>query len=407
MRYFLLIGLICFLIDSAYAEQPFRNLDFDAALAAASKENKPIIIDFYATWCGPCKQLDKTTWKDAKVRAWLNENMIALKIDAEKERALAKRYRVRGYPTIVFLLADGSEIDRVVGYVDAEQFLAQAEGALANKKSIARTPETLAKMKDSPSLRMENGDALAARNQFKEALAEYLWCFDQGLEKDAAFAAVRATLLLNSIRALADLYPPAHSALLERRDRAERALGSGSATRQQLLDLASLNRVLDENPRTLAAFDKLAGEAGEKLKRDSIDIVIEQLIAARRYQDIINNSEDLSGLVARVLGSYDALLKYADNGSADAEPMLGEMKGYTVKKASGFYEALLATGKGEEAGRVAEQLLNFDSSAETYVLLIKRANVAGRDEMARALAERALKALPEEEHGRIRNLVKN
>ena len=74
----------------------------------ATFENcKVILIDFVTTWCAPCKKMDKTTWKDKKVRAWLGEKTVALKIDAEKEKKLAKDYRVEMYPTIVLLKADG------------------------------------------------------------------------------------------------------------------------------------------------------------------------------------------------------------------------------------------------------------------------------------------------------------
>src|SRR5580765_4969291 len=87
-------------------EGPFQELGFDQALAAAKKDGKVVMIDFFTTWCGPCKRLDKVTWADADVQKWLGEKTVALKIDAEKEAKLADRFDVHAYPTIVFVKAD-------------------------------------------------------------------------------------------------------------------------------------------------------------------------------------------------------------------------------------------------------------------------------------------------------------
>ncbi len=107
-------------------ELPFQNLSFEAACKKAKAENKAVFLDFYTVWCGPCKQLDKTTFKDKKVQAWLAEKTIAIKVDAEKHKDIAKRYHVSAYPTLLFVKADGTEIGRNTGYASAERFLTQS-----------------------------------------------------------------------------------------------------------------------------------------------------------------------------------------------------------------------------------------------------------------------------------------
>ncbi|MEQ1736438.1 MAG: thioredoxin family protein, partial [Rhodoglobus sp.] len=104
-------------------EGPFRSLSFERAQVLAAQEKKIVLIDFFTTWCGPCKKLDATTWKDAQVLEWMQKNCIALKVDAEQDRELAARFHVGAYPTIVLLKADGTVIDRLVGYRDAKDFL--------------------------------------------------------------------------------------------------------------------------------------------------------------------------------------------------------------------------------------------------------------------------------------------
>src|SRR4030095_3229728 len=114
---------------------PFQDLSFDAALKKAAAEKKLVMIDFFTTWCAPCKQLDATTWKDDGVTRWLAEHAVALKIDAEKEEKLADRFDIEPYPTLLFLHSDGKEADRLVGYRDPERFLKEAALVLAGKST--------------------------------------------------------------------------------------------------------------------------------------------------------------------------------------------------------------------------------------------------------------------------------
>jgi len=107
-------------------QEAFSALSFAEAQTLARETDRLVFVDFYTTWCGPCKRLDSTTWRDAAVTEWLAENTVALKIDAEKETELAGRYRLQGYPTLLFLDPDGSEVKRLMGYHDADAFLAEA-----------------------------------------------------------------------------------------------------------------------------------------------------------------------------------------------------------------------------------------------------------------------------------------
>ncbi|MEP7146509.1 MAG: thioredoxin family protein, partial [bacterium] len=84
-----------------------------------------VMIDFITDWCKWCIETDRKVYTNANVSSYANEHQINWKIDAEKGEGpdLAKKYGVKGYPTIVFASADGNEIDRIYGYLPAEQFL--------------------------------------------------------------------------------------------------------------------------------------------------------------------------------------------------------------------------------------------------------------------------------------------
>ena len=82
---------------------------FQEALALAEKEQKYVFVDVYATWCGPCKQLKRTTFKDKEVGEYFNKNFINIAIDGETEEGdkILSRYNIRSYPTLLILDAKG------------------------------------------------------------------------------------------------------------------------------------------------------------------------------------------------------------------------------------------------------------------------------------------------------------
>lgn len=105
--------------------------DLKGSLKEAGQRQMPLMIDFYTKWCNWCKELDRKTYSDNKVNE-LSTNFICVKVDAEKDTAIAGKYNVRGYPTAVFLNKDGSVNSRVIGYRPPESFIRSMEAALKN-----------------------------------------------------------------------------------------------------------------------------------------------------------------------------------------------------------------------------------------------------------------------------------
>ncbi|MCX7833558.1 MAG: tetratricopeptide repeat protein [Ignavibacteria bacterium] len=103
----------------------FTKGTYEEVLALAQKENKVIMIDFFTDWCKWCVELDNIVYKNEEVAKYANANQINWKIDAEKGEGIqiAKKYKVSGYPTVIFTEPDGTEIDRIVGFLKPQKFL--------------------------------------------------------------------------------------------------------------------------------------------------------------------------------------------------------------------------------------------------------------------------------------------
>ncbi|QKJ30491.1 thioredoxin fold domain-containing protein [Mucilaginibacter mali] len=111
------------LLLTAFAEARFTESDISTALAKAKKAHRPVFVDAYASWCAPCKELRKTTFKNKRVAAYLNNHYINAAIDVEKGNGMqfAEKYHIESYPTLLLIDENGKEVKRIEGFVDATE----------------------------------------------------------------------------------------------------------------------------------------------------------------------------------------------------------------------------------------------------------------------------------------------
>ena len=163
--------------NNKYPWYTYKDLDHISKI----ETDKLVLFDFETDWWTWCDRLDADTFSDQNVIKYALKNLISVKVNAEKGSGseIAKRYNIRGYPTIVITNKNGNELDRIVGYKNAPDFLKQLKRIKEGKNTIKsllnkfqldprnfNTLFTLAKKYE------EKGDFISARQMIDAILVE-------------------------------------------------------------------------------------------------------------------------------------------------------------------------------------------------------------------------------------------
>lgn len=143
----LLSLLILSTITFAQGVHFVQGSSWEQLLVKAKAEHKSIFMDCYATWCGPCKEMDRSVYPVDSVGAFINIRFICVKVQMdrtthdndtvkswyEQATALVKKYNLNAYPTLLFFDENGNAVHKVTGFHDA--------GQLTNAARDAQNPE--------------------------------------------------------------------------------------------------------------------------------------------------------------------------------------------------------------------------------------------------------------------------
>lgn len=127
--------------------------DYESARAEAERLDKPLLIHFFADWCAPCRQMERSVLNQPAVLREIGRSVVAVKINVDEQPQLAARYAVQSLPADVFAEPDGREIMEATGYRGANEYLSSMTRAATRYADLvaARTPEPARATGESPN----------------------------------------------------------------------------------------------------------------------------------------------------------------------------------------------------------------------------------------------------------------
>lgn len=136
MKRWIVLGLVALIslawVQPLEAQVKFEKISLDAARRKATREQKYIFVDLYATWCVPCQMLDRKVFSKRSVGDFMNPRFVSLRFDIDREpgRTLARDYEVRSIPTMLIFDSRGNLLARTSGGRSASEFLEDMEQLL-------------------------------------------------------------------------------------------------------------------------------------------------------------------------------------------------------------------------------------------------------------------------------------
>jgi tetratricopeptide (TPR) repeat protein len=379
----------------------FRALDFDAALAAAKADSRPLLVDFYDPASNEWKVMQALTWNDPVMLRWLDARFVAVQFDITAQPELAKRLQVERAPTSVLLTHTGLEVDRIVGFLEAKPFMAEGQGILHCVDKVGAERTALDADPTNPAAHVELGRAFMACGRYPRALECLLWAFDHGARRPD-FREARLAMLPMHFRQLIARYPGARQQLLERRDRSQAellAFKEGADSVALALDITALNTALTAERKHLQLFEQLLARPDTPrsvLEALYSKLLVDLLVRERRWPELLAGRGDVLVWLDREYVELAALAR--ELATTDERTPERSEEGLSVRRNGVLFagancvEALLCTGKPQEARQALDIILLHDARAHAHSALL-RACLGGKDlELARQVVARAERA---------------
>lgn len=179
------------------AKGEVRWLEDAARAVKASRESaKPVLVDVWAVWCVPCKEMERTTYRDPAVVASMAA-FVPLKVDHDAQETFVERYDFEALPVVLFLDAEGREITRLTGMISAQRLHQTMEAVRAGYASYLEHSAHLA----DPAAAVAVGAYLLTADN-PEGASALLRRALKGLKDDAGLSATDQQVKMQALAGL-------------------------------------------------------------------------------------------------------------------------------------------------------------------------------------------------------------
>lgn len=356
------------------------------AIAKSRQNNSVVIADFTAEWCAPCKMMERTVFRDARVEKWVKDHgAVMIRIDTDQNAALRTEYAVSAWPTFIGF-KNGEMIDRRLGGMTTDQFLLWLEKVdLAGKAAPGTETVVLPAAGKKPSGdaappppefmdQLEAARAARESGKFDKSLADLLRMWKGQASAEPKRARFMRMTIAEEMKPLVERHAPAREAIGAERDRLDAVLKTTEKTFDDLDGWLVLNTVLGDDARTLAWYDRIKSGADVEPTLEKARIHLQPALErAERWDDIVRLTPDTMASLKFVFEMCrDMPLPERTDEQTRARLIAGH-KDLFRYKAAGLYVGLLMLARDDEAGRLAAETIRLDDTPATRIALVEKA----------------------------------